>query len=603
MQLRFATYFHFANPNHVLVHDYVRTAAIFRIRLLGVYERSTPTVADIMKFSNLKIVYRVLLIVLVGAMGSLSLSAISLNKLRDTIVQDRKQVAQHQVEAALSLVAGVGEDATDEAKRKALELVGKIRYDTNNYLFVLDSSGRMLMHPLKPNLNGQSVTSEQDATGIRMFAEMVRVAKSSGSGFVPYSWQNPDEKAPREKIAYAAIDPKAGWIVATGVYIDSADEAYRSEALEMGGIGLMILLITFAIAGAITAGVVRPLSRITNRMRSMAHGDLEAEVSYTDRRDEIGHMAKALLVFREEGLRVRELQAQQKAADERVASERRAAMHATADRLQQSVGEIVASVNSSATELLAAASSMSETAHSALEQSQAVAAATVEVSQNAQTVAGATEELSASIGEIGREVVGVSSCAGQAVQSADRAGGVVSALTGAAGRIGTVVELIGAIAQQTNLLALNATIEAARAGEQGKGFAVVASEVKALATQTARATEEISSQIAEVQAATGDAAGAIQEVGGIIARISEITSTVASAVQQQDAATREIAHAVQEAASGASAMSGHVDGLAKASTETGTAATQVQQAAGSLARNADALQAAVSTFVEQIRAA
>jgi methyl-accepting chemotaxis protein len=360
----------------------------------------------------------------------------------------------------------------------------------------------------------------------------------------------------------------------------------------------------FALLAWIVLGyVVRPLTRMAGAMETIARGDLTLRVEGTGRKDEVGSLARSLQVFKDIGLEVRRLQAEQEETKARAEAERRAAMLKLADSFESSVKGVVETVASAATEMQGAATAMSGTAEEASRQALAVASAAEQASANVQTVATATEELTASIQEIGRQVAASTRLAGQAVQETRRTTETIGGLVAAARQIGAVVDMIQSIAGQTNLLALNATIEAARAGEAGKGFAVVASEVKALANQTARATEEIQAKVEEIQHATGGAEAAVQGIEGTITRLNEISSAIAAAVEQQGTATRDISDNVQQAARGTEEVSSNISGVNQAAAETGSAATQVLGAAGGLSKEAETLRREVAGFIATVRAA
>ncbi|WP_207477268.1 methyl-accepting chemotaxis protein [Arenibaculum pallidiluteum] len=366
----------------------------------------------------------------------------------------------------------------------------------------------------------------------------------------------------------------------------------------IGGIALAILV------GMLIArtGISRPVASITATMTHLAAGDSAVAIPGTERGDEIGGMAKALEVFKQNAIERDRLAAAE--ATERAAKERRsAAIEQLIQEFDSSVSSILRTVTSAATELDATANTMSSTAEQTNQQASNTATAARQASMNVQTVAAATDELSASINEISGQVARSTSIAGQAVSEAQQTNTRVQGLVEQAQRIGDVVQLINSIASQTNLLALNATIEAARAGEAGKGFAVVASEVKNLATQTAKATEEIASQISSMQTATSEAAVAITGIGGTIGSISEIATSIASAIEEQGAATGEIARNVQEAARGTELVTTNIAEVSHGATETGSAATQVLSAAGELARQSDMLKGEVDRFLAGIRAA
>jgi methyl-accepting chemotaxis protein len=355
-------------------------------------------------------------------------------------------------------------------------------------------------------------------------------------------------------------------------------------------------------AYGIIAGVSRPMGRMTHGMRRLAEHDLAVEIIGTGRGDEIGAMAEAVKVFREnmiENDRLAELQREEQAAKERRARK----IEQLNSAFDRAASETIGSLANAATELQSTAGQMTSSAAAASRQAGAVAAAAEEASANVQTVAAATEELSASIQEITQQVTKSSVIAGQAVTEAASTTGTVRSLADAAQKIGEVVRLINDIASQTNLLALNATIEAARAGEAGKGFAVVASEVKGLATQTARATEEIAEQVSAMQRATQECVGAIERIDGTIGRMNEISTSIAAAMEQQGAATLEIARNVEQAARGTADVSVNVGGVNKAADETGAAAVEVQQAADNLGVQAETLRREVGTFLADIRTA
>jgi len=369
------------------------------------------------------------------------------------------------------------------------------------------------------------------------------------------------------------------------------------------GIGLGAFLLALLLAWVIARGISKPIVAITGTMERLAKGEMTVAVVGTDRMDEVGGMARALNVFKGGLLEAEGLRSEQAAAARRAEAEKKAALTQMADAFEGNVKDVVEAVSSSATEMEASARTMSGTAEQSSQRSSAVAAASGKASSNVQTVAAAAEELAASIAEIARQVEAATLVSHKAVDQVKTTNGSIEGLAVAAQKIGDVVKLINDIANQTNLLALNATIEAARAGDAGKGFAVVASEVKSLATQTAKATEEIAGQIGAIQGATAGAVQAIKGIGGTIDEIHTIATTIASAVEEQGAATKEIARNVQQAAVGTEEVSRHIDGVTRAASETGAAATQVLDAAGSLAKQAATLRTQVDRFLAEVRTA
>ena len=377
-----------------------------------------------------------------------------------------------------------------------------------------------------------------------------------------------------------------------GIPVEDLHNSYSSTMMALTLSAALIAVLACAGAGFAAMRLFRPLKDITARMGELARGDLECLILHQERGDEIGAVATALQVFKEAMIAKRT--ADDQAAREADARVRRAELlDQITRRFESNVSALTQGLSSAATEMEATAQTMTAVAGQTTQQSVTVSSAAQQTSANVQTVAAATEELSISIREIASQVA-------QSSQIADRA---VQDLASTASRIGDVVQLINTIAGQTNLLALNATIEAARAGEAGKGFAVVATEVKELASQTAKATEEISAQIGSVQQATQQTVSAIQEIARTITEMSQISTSIAAAMEEQGAATAEIARNVQEAARGTEAVTGSIVDVQQGAGETTSAASQVLGAAQELSRHSNDLSREVQDFLHGVKAA
>jgi methyl-accepting chemotaxis protein len=497
-------------------------------------------------------------------------------------------------------------DAGQLTKEAALAEFGRrantLTYDNGaGYLFATNYDGITVLSP-DPKQIG---TNRMDivVNGRMISRELLDGVKAKGEILVTYDYVRPGEDKPIRKIGYAVAIPGWNMFLGSGAYLEDLDTKLKPVIWALGIAILVIAVVSGGIAWMIGRSISRPLGQLGARMRGLADGKLDGDIPGIERGDEVGAMAATVQIFKDNALRIRGLEKVEAETQQRAAAERRAAMENIASDFERSVKGIVSSVATAAKGMQTTAQSMTATASDASARAATVGAASDSASNNVGTVAAAAEELSSSVTEISRQVTRSSEIASKAVGDAERTNATVQVLSTGAEKIGEVVKLIHSIAAQTNLLALNATIEAARAGESGRGFAVVASEVKALANQTAKATEEISAQVAAMQSSTSDAVLSIGGITETIAQMSEITVSIASSVDQQGEATREIARNIQSVAAGSSEISAHIGGVTTAAAATGLAASDVLANARELDNQSGMLRHAVDEFLAKVRAA
>jgi methyl-accepting chemotaxis protein len=560
------------------------------------------------KLTNLTITPKLGILVGVTLFGLCTAGALAGYLMQREMLNARIEQTHAIVDMARNMAAGLQKqvEAGQLTKEAAIAEFGRrgnsMTYDNGaGYLFGTSYDGITVMSP-DPKQVG---TNRMDVvTNGRMLShELMDGVKAKGEILLTYEYVKPGTEKPIRKIGYAVAIPGFNMYVGTGGYLDDLDAKLRPIEWLLGLAILGIAIVSGSIAWMIGRSISRPLGLLGARMRALADGQLDGDIPGAGRGDEVGAMAATVQIFKDSAVRIRGLEKVEAEAQQRAAAERRAAMENLAGDFERSVNGIVRSVSTAAAGMQTTAQSMTATASDASARAATVGAASESASNNVGTVAAAAEELSSSVNEISRQVTRSSEIASKAVGDAERTNATVQVLSTGAEKIGEVVKLIHSIAAQTNLLALNATIEAARAGESGRGFAVVASEVKALANQTAKATEEISAQVAAMQSSTSDAVAAISGITQTIAQMSEITVSISTSIEQQGDATREIARNIQQVAAGSSEISAHIGGVTSAAAATGTAAADVLANARELDNQSGMLRSAVDGFLAKVRAA
>ncbi len=561
-------------------------------------------------FNKIKIAHRLSILSLILVLSLFGISAFFLNMYKNDMLEQNKARLQHIVQLAEGTIqhyyslSQKDPDITPiQAQEMARNALRDLRYGDNDYIFVYKEDGTNMVTGTNTKLEGQNLLGMKDENGVLVIKSLIDNARRGQNEFLFYSWPRGSSEKTFPKVSYSAYFEPWDWMVGSGVYIDELDEKFMTALTNVAIIGFSILLIAVAISVAIAMSISRPLDELTGNMEKLARNDFNFQVKFTEFKDEIGKLARALSVFLESAKEIERLKAEQAEAEKRQAEEKRKAMNEMANIFESKVGTIVNIVGKAAQDMQAMAAQLSAGIEETSHQSAAVASASEQASSNVQTVAAAAEELSAAIKDISQNVTDTATTAGQCSNAAGQSKEKLDDLQTAVSRIDNVLQAIIEVAEQTNLLALNATIEAARAGDAGKGFAVVANEVKSLATKTHSMTEEISQLIDSIKHSSAATIHSVDDIMKRIEAVTEKTASIAAAIEEQNNSTLEISRNIHEAAQGTSEVSSNVVGIQQAANESAGATASLKESSNNLAVQAQELQKAVDSFISEVRAA
>ncbi len=548
-------------------------------------------------------------LLIIGSSGLLALivlTVLALNLLYDRMIQDRvdalRWVVETSVEQAVRLEKGSvakKEMTREQAISRWRDVVHDMWFDDmQGYLFAYDMKGVTVALPPNLELVGKNRIDLVDKRGFPVVREFLK-APVAGK-LVEYWYPRAGETEPKRKVSWIQKIPDWGIVVGSGAYIDDIDDDFMREVIRLSVIVAVVALAMLALSWWFARSITAPLRSLGQGMRRLADGDTGIDIS-TDRKDEIGEMSKSVVVFRD-AMIARE-NAEREAADAKARSEqeRRRALIQVADTFEKQVSDAQGTVSSLVERLIDTSRRMKGASDTVEDKMHAAADGIQQISDNVSTGANASEELSSAIDEIARRITESSNEVRSASEQAGEANSQIQGLSSAVNKIGEIATLIDDIANQTNLLALNATIEAARAGEAGKGFAVVASEVKNLASQTGRATEEITKQIQDVTDATRMSVESISRIVQSIETVSQTTEAIAAAVEEQGAATRQITGSAQGTASQAEHVSVNLHELSRASQEANAVSREVEDVSKGLTEQDQRLKSAVGSFLGNLR--
>jgi methyl-accepting chemotaxis protein len=525
--------------------------------------------------------------------------AVAASLVRRATVDERVDKMHAIVDSAVGIAGALeqrvkaGELTRAQALRLIRDDIHAMRFDAGvGYIYAQTLDNIIVLHGASSALEGKP-SPATDGNG-RLLTDMIRdTLAHADSGVVSYAFPKPGQTERQPKISYVARFAPWDLVFVAGAYFDDVNATVRATIVRLGAISGAILCLTLVIAWLINRDIAGSLGRLKAAMQRLAHDELSTAVPGAERKDEVGAMAQAALVFKDHMISEHRLAAEQVSEQHRTAAERQAALAAMAERIEVQTAAALQRISTHSKVVAAEADEMHASADRIGTSAQSAAAAAVQVLASAETTASAAEQLAASIREIGGQMSQSTSVVARAVQAGSETRSTIAALNAQVGRIGAVADMIGEIADRTNLLALNATIEAARAGDAGKGFAVVAAEVKQLATQTARSTAEISRHIAGVRSATDASIASVDRIDQTMTEVDAIAGSIAAAVEEQSAATAEISRNVAQTASAVHAMGDRITEVSAEAEQTGQRAMQVH-------RNVDTMHAAIGELGELV---